>query len=606
MNLRKILPIFMLVSIFLPSAFACINPIIKNEFGVPINYMGGGFLFINGTSYDTPDDYYPYPIEIENTNEEKLIVNIAPSGGLGSYIIKVEEEVNPGEKKVVDMMTLISGSNKAGQLYVSGRCEGEFAFAEGFANVYIIGRNTGGETCDGTPTSCGIYPNCQDITDWDGCENGYYRNYYCSGNRPEYSEYCTNYCCRFAHGDEAHCGNGACNYEGSEPETIDFSLSVTNTTHDIPLNVSMFQHGETSPFHDSELSGLGSLSTEFEMVDLGLKHDNSALQVLFENLNTTSIKDQTVSFSIMEVNPDILAVDVLRSYNVEIPEDLVFEIIELRIRYDDLGYTNSDNLRIYKCSDFNTTSNLCNVGWYGFNPSKIGEYLVINIDSFSTYSVIEDNTITTTTTTTPTTTTSPASTTTRPTGSSGGSSGGGSGGSSGGSGGSSRTTTTTTTSVTTTPSEPVTTVTIVTTETTVPANNTTILEDNGNKDEKENIFMITGNFVVDTVSRFWHWIVGLLVLVIVAFVGLMIYRNREKIMISREFGDSVAASPVNHGKNNNYVVLQPEKSEAKPLQVAEDKQQPKKVEVKEADDLLDARSKVIDEIRRRAMEMDGK
>jgi len=53
------------------------------------------------------------------------------------------------------------------------------------------------QTCLNTKTSCGIPQNqtCPNLYTLDGCYDGYYRNYYCSDNVPQYSQICTSYCC---------------------------------------------------------------------------------------------------------------------------------------------------------------------------------------------------------------------------------------------------------------------------------------------------------------------------------------------------------------------------------------------------------------------------
>lgn len=66
-------------------------------------------------------------------------------------------------------------------------------------------------TCSGTDASCGSSPPCTNCNDKDGCDGGYYKNYYCSGTSCAFSSSCTETCCDLYHGNSnAYCSGGTC------------------------------------------------------------------------------------------------------------------------------------------------------------------------------------------------------------------------------------------------------------------------------------------------------------------------------------------------------------------------------------------------------------
>ena len=87
-------------------------------------------------------------------------------------------------------------------------------------------------TCDGTDTSCGIYPNCENCNNYDGwyCNGNTreYRNFYCSGtsctDTVTSSDNCNNYdgCSAYSNGCENrdyYCSGGSCVYTHSNRHT---------------------------------------------------------------------------------------------------------------------------------------------------------------------------------------------------------------------------------------------------------------------------------------------------------------------------------------------------------------------------------------------------
>ena len=115
------------------------------------------------------------------------------------------------ELKRISLEVYVDGNSKFGMLFVTGICEDGMPFGEGEINFRMYGRgNTNPQFCDGIITSCGKWPDCQDLTGMGGCYEGYNREYYCGGNEIRYSESCSNYCCESYYGEEAYCSRGVC------------------------------------------------------------------------------------------------------------------------------------------------------------------------------------------------------------------------------------------------------------------------------------------------------------------------------------------------------------------------------------------------------------
>jgi hypothetical protein len=586
MVMKKIISGFLLVFLVRPGVLACVNPVIKNEYNVPINIYGGlGFLSINGTGYEYEN--YPYPLIIENRNSENLIVNMTPYGTLSQFIAPVNVEIPGNDEVSVDMLTLVTSGDKAGKIIVSGFCEGGFSFPEGQINVYIISADSSGGTCDGTITSCGIWPNCynipEDFPDDNTCVNGYKRSYSCEQNQVVASDLCTNYCCTTLYGEDADCQDNVCiDPYGSQP--IDFSLNVNDGSSPVEVEIRIYESGQATPFHSSTFSGLQSFTSAFGNVDLELSYGDDNLVFTFENLNLSYVEDQTVDISITEVASQIGGVDVHRSFDIQVGSVLYYDDIELVMRYSDLSYENEDYLRIYRCSNYDESTDICQSTWQSISPSKDNGNLIVNVEGLSVFSIIEDNDIGTTTvptTTSPDTTTSPSS-------GSGGSSGGS--GSSGGGGSSTGTTTVETTNVT--PQTPV-------NQTSNGSENTTAnVTPEDPEDENTNILVLTGKFIIDSLTSIWVWIVGGLALVGLGFVGLKFYRERkEKQMIASEFSNHIS-EPGPTENEDDFVEVRSETPKPKV------KTRSKSFEIKEASQITDAKAKVIDDIRKRAREMD--
>lgn len=209
--MTKLIIIILIFLLLIPLSLACMSPIVYNEYGVPIS-LYGGFLIINGTKYNTTDKIIPYNLTVNNTNNQPLTLTISPTSDLFNYVYQSTITVNASQKANMSLQVYVDGPNKAGTLFVTGQCLNGYGIPEGSITALIYGRgNETPQTCSNTVLSCGIYPDCQDLTELSGCYEGYYRSYACAGNTPVYSSSCTDYCCKDYYGPE-----GSCQSEGGQ------------------------------------------------------------------------------------------------------------------------------------------------------------------------------------------------------------------------------------------------------------------------------------------------------------------------------------------------------------------------------------------------------
>ncbi|OIN87237.1 MAG: hypothetical protein COY38_00920 [Candidatus Aenigmarchaeota archaeon CG_4_10_14_0_8_um_filter_37_24] len=206
---------------------ACSNPILYNEFDVPISSYGSGYLTIDGDDYPSGSTKINYDLQVKNTNNQPLSFNLTPDASLASYVDQLTVELNPSETKSVRLSVYIT-STKQGTLMITGQCQDGMPMPEGALGVkiYAAGDNTGGQTgsCKGNVLSCGIYPDCQDLTSMNGCYDGYYRNYFCTANTVQYSQSCTSTCCKNLLGPNGYCSGTVCRTSGNNPPVIDYYI----------------------------------------------------------------------------------------------------------------------------------------------------------------------------------------------------------------------------------------------------------------------------------------------------------------------------------------------------------------------------------------------
>lgn len=189
----------MFLSFFIPSVYACENPIIYREVGSPINIIGGpgGSLFINGTDetrYPGLEDTYKLRIKNKN-NTEVLLVTLVPSNNIKDYINGGTVYLDPGETKELPLPVWVGGL-----AYVSGYFTVYYVCDDGFQpQPASFGVTIKGKGIDAPP---GL--NCTS-KEPDGCYQGIYRYYRCEGSELVHDDVCLSGCCKWWGGEEAMC-----------------------------------------------------------------------------------------------------------------------------------------------------------------------------------------------------------------------------------------------------------------------------------------------------------------------------------------------------------------------------------------------------------------
>jgi len=183
----------------IPISLACTTPIVYNEYGVPISLFGGGILTINGSKYNPSQKIITYNLTVNNTNKfDSVTISFAPDNSLLNYLYGSTITIPPKWRATVGIKVFVDGLTKNGNLNVLYACgEGSQFDLGGVIFVSILGRGSSNpQACENTESSCGTYPDCEDISNKNGCYEGFYRTYYCGGNTVQFSKTCTNYCCQ--------------------------------------------------------------------------------------------------------------------------------------------------------------------------------------------------------------------------------------------------------------------------------------------------------------------------------------------------------------------------------------------------------------------------
>jgi len=209
---------FILILLSLPLVYSShVNPILRNQFGIPVSYYGIAIVAINASDYPINQKMILYNFTIDNDfvavnghryNDDGVELTLSPRSSLWNYVYEGSGYAGPYSTGILSIPVYIDGRTKYGAMVVNGVFDSGHGIAEGIIYIDIYGRGNGDPpACLNTKHSCGIYPDCQDLTEWEGCEDGNNKVYSCTGNTPKLSSSCANYCCREVKGPTAYCGN---------------------------------------------------------------------------------------------------------------------------------------------------------------------------------------------------------------------------------------------------------------------------------------------------------------------------------------------------------------------------------------------------------------
>lgn len=214
------------------------------------------------------------------------------------------------------------------------------------------------------------------------------------------------------------CAGSDCNStgSGSSPSYL-VSLDVQDEQGNPQMvNVTTFKTDTGNQINTYSVFGNISFPLNDQKIDMDFNYDESNLYMRLQNV---SVPDLNATHSRIIVNDEVVAnftndpnVHFLRGYKVELPSNFHTSKIILKIKYSDLTVMNENNLVLYRCENYDFTSDKCNGDWTPVTISiDTNQKLVsADINSFSVYGLGENESNSTVTTTT--TTTVPATTTT--------------------------------------------------------------------------------------------------------------------------------------------------------------------------------------------------
>ena len=143
------------------------------------------------------------------------------------------------------------------------------------------------------------------------------------------------------------------------------------------------------------VEGSGTIPVNKSVIDMEITHDDGNLDITIHHLNASILSTQK-EILIKPVSPHMSSINVLRAYRVELPSDLPFETITLKIKYSD-KVSDTSNVFVYKCSNYDEATQQCNEAWIKLVPSFENGYARVEISSFSVYALGENQETTTTT-----------------------------------------------------------------------------------------------------------------------------------------------------------------------------------------------------------------
>jgi hypothetical protein len=225
--------------------------------------------------------------------------------------------------------------------------------------------------CANTLSSCGTFPDCVNLTGIVYCVNGRVVKPYCYSNTVKNKTY-----------------NAACD-SSTQINSVNFQLNITNGAgSNRQLIVTLLSAGTADVINTTTIDGYGSVSSLENVVDFKFEYDNSNLNVIVKNLNLTNLNSKVSSIIVDKPTPTIPNTSVYKAYKVELPSYFVYSSILLAVNYNGVTVNNENNLRFYKCSSFDTTTNTCSENWMEITSvtrNTTSKTISTEINSFSVY-----------------------------------------------------------------------------------------------------------------------------------------------------------------------------------------------------------------------------
>jgi len=222
---KKTLLVMALILLTLPLAFATVADVRPHQMVVRADDYSGESSVDVEITVKNPAQY----------NDNKA-VNVSFENGLSiKNYVAIQDNyfiLQPDEERVVIFTIDLTGPS-----YISGSFETTFSgvdeemfpgHSENFITIWGEGTGGSSQECDGTELSCGTWPDCKNLRDeeeFPDCVDGYKVYYKCEDNVPIiYKTHCISGCCQEYLGPDGYCDgglNGVCKRAGNNPPTID-------------------------------------------------------------------------------------------------------------------------------------------------------------------------------------------------------------------------------------------------------------------------------------------------------------------------------------------------------------------------------------------------
>lgn len=243
--------------------------------------------------------------------------------------------------------------------------------------------------CGNNMTSCGDPGQCVDLTGKTFCsEFGKVVKTYCSSNNVKQETLTTS------------CTGGR------------YDIRVVNKNgSNSSVIITAYKAGTQEIVGKTSVAGLGEISSLDGVADLNFEFRGSTFVFRLRGVDLSAFDQGTPEFVIDNVTATVPGKTVFKTLYVDLPDSTAYTSIILKIKYNDVP-AEEDDIDLYKCSDFNTTSGACNGEWVLVQTIKdtVTGTIIAEIDSFSAYALGGDSTTTTTSTTTTSTTTTTTTT----------------------------------------------------------------------------------------------------------------------------------------------------------------------------------------------------
>ncbi len=170
---------------------------------------------------------------------------------------------------------------------------------------------------------------------------------------------------------------------------IEWNISIINSsTGGVDSNITMYLVREEAYYNESTI-GLYLLQGIPDWVfDMVINAFNGRLQITFLNDNISEDNNKTLGLDYKEYCLGFLAV-----YSIE-PVDLIaWSDSQVTLSYAGLNFTNENNLKLYKCDDFDFFNQSCNGTWVLISQNKntTTQTFTFNATTFSGFAIKESS-----------------------------------------------------------------------------------------------------------------------------------------------------------------------------------------------------------------------